>query len=93
MKNYETVVIFYPDTDEETREGVLNRLKDIVAVDGDVEIEDWGDKKFAYPIEHHNHGFYNLIKFQASHDSLLEFNRIAKIQESIVRFMTVNLDK
>lgn len=93
MTNYETVVIFYPDTDEETREGAIKRLVDIVSECGEVEVDHWGDKKFAYPIEFHNHGNYYLLTYKADNDTLAEFDRIAKIQESILRFMTVNLDK
>lgn len=93
MINYESVVIFYPDTDEDTREEVINRLADIVSEGGEVEIDHWGDKKFAYPIEFHNHGNYYLLTFKADNESLAEFSRIAKIQESILRFMIVNLDK
>lgn len=94
MKNYESIVIFYPDVEEENRKDAVERLKSIIESNGSIEeIEEWGDRKFAYEIEYHNHGFYYLFKFKADADTVKEFSRIAKIQESILRHMVINLDK
>lgn len=94
MKNYESIVIFYPDIEEDIRVNAVDRLKGIIESNGSIEeIEEWGDRKFAYEIEYHNHGFYYLFKFQTDADTVKEFSRIAKIQESILRHMVINLDK
>ncbi len=94
MKNYESIVIFYPDIEEEVRIDAVERLKSIIESNGSIEeIEEWGDRKFAYEIEYHNHGFYYLFKFNTDADTVKEFSRIAKIQESILRHMVINLDK
>ncbi len=94
MKNYESIVIFYPDVEEDVRKGAVERLSNIIESQGSIqEIEEWGDKKFAYTIEYNNHGFYYLFKFEAESEAVKEFDRIAKIQESILRHMVINLDK
>ena len=94
MRNYETVIIFYPDVEEETRNSVMERLTNIIKDNGSVdEIDEWGDRKFAYEIEYHNHGYYYLVKFKTEPETIVEFERIAKIQESILRYMVINLDK
>lgn len=94
MKNYESVVIFYPDVEEEERKKVLDRLSAIINSDGELlEIEEWGDRKFAYEINYYSNGIYYLFKFKANNDALTEFDRISKIQDSIIRHMTINLDK
>lgn len=94
MRNYETVIIFYPDVEEETRNSVMERLTNIIKENGSVdEIDEWGDRKFAYEIEYHNHGYYYLVKFKTEPETIVEFERIAKIQESILRYMVINLDK
>ena len=75
MKNYESIVIFYPDIEEDVRVGAVERLKGIIESNGSIEeIEEWGDRKFAYEIEYHNHGFYYLFKFQADADTVKEFD-------------------
>lgn len=94
MKNYESIVIFYPDVEEETRKSVIERLSGIIETNGSVkEVEEWGDRKFAYPIQYHNHGFYYLFTFEADAEPVKEFDRVAKIQETIIRHMVINLDK
>ena len=94
MKNYEAIVIFYPDVEEDVRKNAVERLSNVIESNGSIkEVEEWGDKKFAYPIEYNNHGFYYLFTFESEADAVKEFDRIAKIQESIIRHMVINLDK
>lgn len=94
MKNYESIVIFYPEVEEDTRKSVIERLSNIIESNGSIkEVNEWGDKKFAYEIEYNNHGFYYLFTFEAETDAVKEFDRIARIQESIIRHMVINLDK
>lgn len=90
VRDYESIVIFYPDTDEEERNEIIARLGDIVPQDFDHDY--WGDRKFAYEIDKHNHGHYYMLTFKADSESLNEYDRIARIQENIIRFMTINID-
>ena len=94
MNNYEAIVIFYHDVEEEVRKAAVERLTEIISNDGNVEdIDEWGDRKFAYLIDDRTIGFYYLIKFKATPSAIKEFDRVAKIQESIIRHMVINLDK
>ena len=36
MRNYELVFVVKPNADEETREAVLNKVKEVVATNGEV---------------------------------------------------------
>jgi small subunit ribosomal protein S6 len=58
-----------------------------------INVEQWGLKKMAYPIQKKSTGFYNLIEFAAASDTInsleIEFRR----DESVMRFLTVALDK
>lgn len=94
MNNYEAIVIFYHDVEEEVRKAAVERLTEIINQDGNVEeVDEWGDRKFAYLIDDHTNGFYYLLKFNATPNAVKEFDRVAKIQESIIRHMVINLDK
>lgn len=94
MNNYEAIVIFYQDIEEEVRKTAVERLTDIINQDGSLdEVDEWGDRKFAYLIDDHATGFYYLLKFKATPNAVKEFDRVAKIQESIIRHMVINLDK
>ncbi len=93
MNNYESIIIFYPDTEEDVRNSVIERLNDIIETNGEIlEVNDWGDRKFAYEIEYHNHGFYNYTKFNADPSIIEEYGRIARIQESVLRYMVVKIE-
>ncbi len=96
MKNYETVFILNPVLSEDQAKDtvekfvkVLNKAKAEV-----INVEKWGLKKMAYPIQNKSTGFYNLIEFTTSSSDLIntletEFRR----DESVMRFLTVALDK
>ena len=46
MKNYELVFVVKPNADEEVRTAVLNKVKEVIATEGEVEkVDVWGTKK------------------------------------------------
>ena len=90
MKNYELVFVVKPNADEETREAVLNKVKEVVATNGEVvKVDVWGNKKLAYPIAKFTEGFYVLVNFKASADLPKELDRNLKINENVIRHMIV----
>jgi len=59
-----------------------------------INVEQWGLKKMAYEIQKKSTGFYNLIEFTTEDSTLTstletEYRR----DESVMRFMTIALDK
>src|SRR5688572_28014748 len=95
MKNYETVFILNPvlsaDQMKDTVEKFVSLLKKAKA--GVVNVEQWGLKKLAYPIQHKSTGFYNLIEFTAESTVVDTLETEYSRDESIMRFMTTALDK
>ena len=83
MKNYELVFVVKPNADEETREAVLNKVKEVVKVDV------WGNKKLAYPIAKFTEGHYVLVNFAAGVEVPKELDRNLKINENVIRHMIV----
>ena len=64
MKNYELIYVVKPNADEEAREAVMNKVKEVVATAGEVvNVDVWGTKKLAYPIAKFNEGHYVLVNF------------------------------
>ncbi len=47
--------------------------------------EAWGKKKFAYPINHFNHGYYSLVEFDLEGKILQEINDIMRMDSEILR--------
>lgn len=92
---YETVVIFRPDLDDaDTRENIDKLEAIITDNDGTMLIKDeWGKRKLAYPIANHLKGHYVLYNFLGPATSIDEIERRIRINDKIIRFMTVKLDE
>ncbi|EGT5172290.1 30S ribosomal protein S6 [Clostridioides difficile] len=90
MRNYELVYVVKPNSDEEVREVILNKVKEVVATDGEiVKVDTWGTKKLAYPIAKFTEGFYVLVNFKSAVDVPKEIDRNLKINENVIRHMIV----
>ncbi len=88
MRQYEAMVIFYPNLEEEKRNALLERFKKIIEAGGTVTtVDEWGMRKLAYLIDDLAEGYYVLINFESGADVVNEFDRIAKISDGIMRHM------
>ena len=70
MRAYELLYIVKPTLDDEAREAILNSIKEIItSANGEVgEVDVWGSRKLAYPIQKFRDGYYILINFKATVD-------------------------
>ena len=90
MKNYELVFVVKPNADEETKTAVLNKVKEVIATEGEVEaVDTWGNKKLAYPIAKFTEGYYVLVNFKSGVEVPKELDRNLKINENVIRHMIV----
>ncbi len=94
MRQYEVVLMFYPDVEEETRVKTFERLKNIIEEHGKIEsVDEWGMRKLAYEIEYYTEAFYTLVTFEAEPQTVKEFDRVAKILDPVMRHMVVAIEK
>lgn len=92
MRPYETVIIFDSRLDDAAREEKLDRFRDILGGDGDpdaVSVTPWGKRTLAYPIEEHRQGVYVILRYETEPPALEEFERVARIDESVLRQLTI----
>lgn len=91
MKAYEVLYIVKPTLDDEAREAVLDSIKNIITeAKGEVgEIDVWGSRKLAYPIEKFRDGVYALVNFKADVEFPKELDRRLKISEDVIRHVIV----
>lgn len=94
MKNYETVFILNPVlSDEQAKDTVEKFMKVLTKAKSDViNVEQWGLKKMAYPIQNKSTGFYNLIEFAADPQTIQTLETEYRRDESVLRFLTTVLD-
>ena len=95
MKRYETIVIIDPDLSKEAEAPILERVNDLIPQYKGVLIEtdDWGVKKLAYDIKKKNRGHYVRLDFCGDGALIQEMERFFRIDDKIMKFMTVLLDE
>ena len=87
---YETVYIIRPDLGEEDTAAIIEKFKTLAAEHGTVDnIDVWGKRRLAYPINDLWEGYYVLANYKAPSDFPEELDRVFNITEGIMRSMTV----
>lgn len=91
MNSYEILYIVKPDMEEEARAALISKFSDLVKENGgEVEnVEEWGSRKLAYPINYITEGYYVLMNFKAKSDFPAELDRLMRINDYIMRNMIV----
>lgn len=90
MRKYEGVLVFKPDLEDEVRNQLFNRIKDIIETNGKVsEVSEWGKRKLAYEINYIKEGYYYIVEFEAEPELITELERRSRIADAIIRYMFV----
>lgn len=95
MNNYETVFILTPVLSDDQMKDTVDKFTKILKDNGAnlINVEQWGLKKLAYPIQHKSTGFYNLVEFEATPETIATLETEFRRDEKVMRFLTVSLDK
>ena len=71
---YETVIVTSAKLGEEGSAALVERFKALIAENGTVQsVDDWGKRRFAYPINKQTEGYYTLINFESETKNLSQF--------------------
>ncbi len=92
MRDYEAVYIFDSSLEESVVNEKLDRFHALLSGEegGEVtEVDHWGQRQLAYPIEDQPNGYYVVTHFRASPERLPEFERLLKLEESLLRYLVV----
>ena len=91
---YESAVLINAALDDQQIESILTRIKDIIINNGGQirELENWGRKRLAYPVEKSKIGYYAIYRFDAPSDIVAKLERSYSLDEQILRFMTLKLN-
>jgi small subunit ribosomal protein S6 len=89
MRNYEVAYIVDPDVDEEDLDELEGKVKGwIDAAGGKIgEIDRWGKRRLAYPINKKNEGYYIFIQAEMPTDAPVAVERDMSLNEQLMRFM------
>lgn len=91
FNEYETVIIIRPDLDDADTYAIIEKLEGVIGSgEGHLLIrDDWGKKRLAYNIDKHQKGHYVLLNFLSFPELVAELERNIRIEDSILRFLTV----
>jgi len=91
---YETLFILRPELGGKAKE-FIDRFKKIVEdLHGtEINVEEWGNRDLAYPIQKQSRGYYSLMQYRASAGIVEELERNMNLMEGVMRFLTVRRDE
>jgi small subunit ribosomal protein S6 len=91
LKRYEVVAIVKSDLAEEDLTAIIERSQTIITDRKGIiaKVDKWGKRRLAYEINKQKDGFYFLIDFAGDGPIVAEMERNFKIDDRILKFMTV----
>ena len=91
MNKYEILYILKTGLDDAKRDAVVERFGALVTANGGkvASVDKWGTKRFAYPIDYKNDGYYVLMNFESMPEFPKEMERQMRITDEIIRYMVV----
>ncbi len=93
MNKYESVIIIKPNLEDGEIEGIITEITDLINQDGKVlEVDKKGVKKLAYEIEKCKEGYYITFDFEVKSEIIIELDRHYRINENIIKFITLRKD-
>ena len=93
MNKYESVIIIRPNLEVGEIEGIVTEITDLINQNGEVtKVDKMGVKKLAYEIQKNKEGYYIIFYFEVDPGIITELERHYRINENILKFITVRQD-
>ena len=87
--SYETLFAVSGNLAEDDCKAVVEKFVALIKENAsDVDVNEWGKRRLAYPINYITEGYYVLVSFKSEPSFPLELERIFGITEGILRYMT-----
>ena len=94
LRDYELVLIISPEVVEEKFDATIDNVSQFVTEKGGTisNIDRWGKRRLAYPIEHFMEGSYVLTRFRLKPALSKELEVNLQISEEVLRHLLVKLN-
>ncbi|MEQ1793369.1 MAG: 30S ribosomal protein S6 [Nitrospira sp.] len=95
MELYESLFIIRPSVSDEETNTLIDKMKTVADKTGAqfIKAENWGKKKLAYEVRHERKGTYAYFYFRAPNTTVAELERAYRLEDNILKFLTVHLEK
>lgn len=92
---YESAVVINATLEDAQIDSLINKIKEFITNNGGqiTDFENWGRKRLAYPIEKNKIGYYAIFRFTAPTNILAKIERFYNLDENILRYLTIKLNK
>ncbi|MDD5603748.1 MAG: 30S ribosomal protein S6 [Eubacteriales bacterium] len=90
VNKYESIFIINPSLSEEDTKALVEKFKNLIETSAQLEnIDEWGKRRLAYEIKDFNEGYYVLADFAAEPAFPQELERVYKITDGIIKYLTI----
>ncbi|HDI52205.1 30S ribosomal protein S6 [candidate division KSB1 bacterium] len=95
LRFYELVFVMDAQLEQSKIEEFANKIQKMITDSGgNIRVVDyWGKRRLSYPIKKKQYGFYVYILFEADGKVIEPIERECRLNESVLRFLTVRLSK
>ena len=95
MALYESVIIGRQDLTVNQFESLIEEFISVIkSLEGDIKKKEyWGLRNLAYKINKNRKGHYSMLNIDGPSDAINEYERLMRLHEDIVRFLTIRIDK
>ena len=95
MQKYELMLIVDASLPEDGKKGLIEKVKAFLTSNKaeNLAVDVWGNKKYAYKINHKTEGYYAVFTFESAPEVPNKLAHEFNINENVVRFMFVKLEK
>ena len=88
--SYETIFVVDLTLGEDGVKGLVEKFTSLIASNGEVtEVNEWGKRRLAYPINDLTDGYYVLVNFKSEGEFPAELERVFGINEYILRSIVI----
>ena len=93
MKTYEISFIVRPDLEKDAVEKIAKEYEKVLVIHKAkvLSSKELCQKELAYTIKNQKTGYYHIINVEANDDAINEFNRLATLDEKILRHIIIRL--
>lgn len=92
---YETVIVLHPELSDEEAETAVQDIVGLLASHEAeiIRVDRGGKRRLAYTVQKQRYGYYDLIHFRSTPDALQPLERMYRLSERVLRYLTVRFDK
>ena len=87
--SYETLFAVSGNLAEDDCKALVEKFVTLINENAsDVNVNEWGKRRFAYPINYVTEGYYVLVSYKSEPSFPVELDRVFGITEGVIRYMT-----